>query len=208
MVGDAHVLSVADGSPDGQQASVSAGVREMGMSMGQLAERVGVSSNHMSEVSRGRKNMSPRVQSRVEAALDAPVKVDRRAGRRGPARPVGPDGSTWLQPERDGAAGRHQLRLSFSNHERPAKSVGGGSGEAARGPVPADGGGAGGPRRGEGAGVEEGRAQRRGGARRRRAWGAAAGLAAAPFAWAVACLGARRWSTSIAPGTTAGAGCR
>ncbi len=46
------------------------------MSMGQLAERVGVSSNHMSEVSRGRKNMSPRVQSRVEAALDAPVKVD------------------------------------------------------------------------------------------------------------------------------------
>ena len=46
------------------------------MSMGQLAERVGVSSNHMSEVSRGGKNMSPRVQIRVEAALDAPVKVE------------------------------------------------------------------------------------------------------------------------------------
>ena len=50
--------------------------RERGMSLGVLADRVGVSGSYMSDVSRGRKHMSPGVQARVEAALDAPIKVE------------------------------------------------------------------------------------------------------------------------------------
>ena len=94
------------------------------MSMGQLAERVGVSSNHMSEVSRGRKNMSPRVQSRVEAALDAPVKVE--PAEQGDVDPR----ALWdrmdahsVSPERGGPPGRHQLRLPLPDHERPAQAL-------------------------------------------------------------------------------------
>ena len=50
--------------------------RELGLSMGELADRVGVSRGYMSDVARGRKNMSPQVQARVEAVLDAPVRVE------------------------------------------------------------------------------------------------------------------------------------
>ena len=46
------------------------------MSMGELAEQVGVSAGFMSDVSRGRRNMAPRVQARVEAALNAPARVE------------------------------------------------------------------------------------------------------------------------------------
>ena len=49
--------------------------REMGMSLKGLAEWAGVSSSYMTQVSRGQRNMSPAVQARVEAALDAPAKV-------------------------------------------------------------------------------------------------------------------------------------
>ncbi len=40
-----------------------------------LADLVSVSAGYMSEVSRGRKNMSPAVQARVEKALGAPVEI-------------------------------------------------------------------------------------------------------------------------------------
>ena len=50
--------------------------REMGMSMGELADRVGVSRGFMSDVARGRRNLSPRMQARVEQVLDAPVRVE------------------------------------------------------------------------------------------------------------------------------------
>ena len=50
--------------------------RELGMSMGELADRVGVSRGYMSDVARGHKNMSPHIQARVEAVLDAPVSVE------------------------------------------------------------------------------------------------------------------------------------
>ena len=49
--------------------------RERGLSMKALADLVGVSAGYMSEVSRGRKNMSPAVQVRVEASLGAPVEI-------------------------------------------------------------------------------------------------------------------------------------
>ena len=50
--------------------------RELGMSLRELARRVGLSLSYISLVARGRRNMSPQVQARVEAVLDAPVKVE------------------------------------------------------------------------------------------------------------------------------------
>ena len=59
--------------------------REMGMTMRDLADRVGVSHGYLVQASRGRRNMGPAVQARVEAALRTPVKVApaRCANRRG-----------------------------------------------------------------------------------------------------------------------------
>ena len=45
------------------------------MTQKDLAQRVGVSVGYMSEVARGRKNMSPAVQTRVESVLGGPVKI-------------------------------------------------------------------------------------------------------------------------------------
>ena len=112
------------------------------------------------------------------------------------------------QPERGRPPVRHQLRASLPGHERPAKPVRRCSEEAARGAVPADGGGAGGARRGQGDGLEEGRAQRRvvRGAGGPGEWKSR--LAAAPSASAAGRPGAPRWNMPAAPATTAGAGCR
>ena len=49
--------------------------RELGMSLRDLADRVGVSYSYMSQVARGRRNMGVKVQARVESALEAPVKI-------------------------------------------------------------------------------------------------------------------------------------
>ena len=50
--------------------------RELGMSMAELAERVGVSLNYLSQVARGLRNMGPAVQARVEAVLDGPARIE------------------------------------------------------------------------------------------------------------------------------------
>ena len=50
--------------------------REVGLSMGALAHLVGVSRSYMSMVSRGKRHMSPGVQAKVEAVLEAPAKVE------------------------------------------------------------------------------------------------------------------------------------
>ena len=49
--------------------------RERGLNMKALAGLVGVSASYLSEVSRGRRHMSPALQARVEAALGAPVEI-------------------------------------------------------------------------------------------------------------------------------------
>ena len=49
--------------------------RDLGMSMQDLAERVGVSHGYMTMMARGRRNMGVKVQARVESALEAPAKV-------------------------------------------------------------------------------------------------------------------------------------
>ena len=60
----------------GESSYVRERAREMGMSMKELADRVGVSSSFLSQVSRGHKRLSPGAQARVEEALDSPVRVE------------------------------------------------------------------------------------------------------------------------------------
>ena len=50
--------------------------REVGLSMGELADRVGISRSYLSQAARGQRCLSPRVQQQVEAVLQAPVKVE------------------------------------------------------------------------------------------------------------------------------------
>ncbi len=60
---------------NGQSSYIRERARELGMSMQTLADRVGVSYGYMVRASRGRRNMSVKVQARVESALKAPVRV-------------------------------------------------------------------------------------------------------------------------------------
>ena len=50
--------------------------REVGLSLGELADRVGVSASYLSQASRGKRNLGPAVQARVEAELQAPVRLE------------------------------------------------------------------------------------------------------------------------------------
>ncbi len=63
------------GVVDGESSYIRERARELGMSMQELADRVGVSYGYMVRASRGRRNMSVKVQARVESALKAPAKV-------------------------------------------------------------------------------------------------------------------------------------
>ena len=59
----------------GESSFIRERARVMGMSMQDLADRVGVSYGYMSQVARGHSNMGVKVQARVESALRAPAKV-------------------------------------------------------------------------------------------------------------------------------------
>ncbi len=50
--------------------------REVGLSMGALADLVGVSASYLSMASRGKRHFSPGVQAKVEAVLQAPATVE------------------------------------------------------------------------------------------------------------------------------------
>ena len=63
------------GRVSGETTCIRERAREMGMSMGELAEKAGVSRSFMSEVARGRRNMGVKVQQRVEALLQAPAQA-------------------------------------------------------------------------------------------------------------------------------------
>ena len=73
------------GVVSGESSFIRERARTLGMSMKDLADRVGVSYSYMSQVSRGHSNMGVKVQARVESALEVPVKVApaRCANRRG-----------------------------------------------------------------------------------------------------------------------------
>ena len=59
----------------GESSYIRERARERGMSMKDLADRVGVSYGYMTQVSRGHRNMGVKVQARVASALEAPAKV-------------------------------------------------------------------------------------------------------------------------------------
>jgi transcriptional regulator with XRE-family HTH domain len=60
----------------GESTCIRERAREVGLSMGALADLVGVSRSYMSQASRGKRHFSPEVQAKVEAALEAPAKVE------------------------------------------------------------------------------------------------------------------------------------
>ena len=59
----------------GESSYIRERARELGLSLRDLADRVGVSYSYMSQVARGHSNMGAKVQARVESALQAPAKV-------------------------------------------------------------------------------------------------------------------------------------
>ena len=63
------------GLVEGESTCLRERARERGLSMKALADLVGVSASYLSEVSRGKRHMSPALQARVEAALGAPVEI-------------------------------------------------------------------------------------------------------------------------------------
>ena len=66
----------SDGPVQGVSTHIRERAREKGLSMGELADLVGVSRSYMSQASRGRRNFSPGTQAKVEAALDGPARVE------------------------------------------------------------------------------------------------------------------------------------
>ena len=63
------------GVVNGESSFIRERAREMGMTMHDLADRVGVSNSYMSMVARGHRNMGVKVQARVESALKAPARI-------------------------------------------------------------------------------------------------------------------------------------
>ena len=59
----------------GESSFIRERARTLGMTMHDLADRVGVSYSYMTQVARGRQSMGVKVQARIESALDAPAKV-------------------------------------------------------------------------------------------------------------------------------------
>ena len=60
----------------GESSHIRERAREVGLSMWELADRVGISRSYLSQASRGHRNFGPQVQARVEAELQALVKVE------------------------------------------------------------------------------------------------------------------------------------
>ena len=59
----------------GESSYIRERARELGMTLRDLADRVGVSYSYMSMVARGHSNMGVKLQARMESALETPVKV-------------------------------------------------------------------------------------------------------------------------------------
>ena len=64
------------GPVKGETTWIRERARELGLSMRELADRVGVSLSYLSQVARGLRNMGPAVQARMEAALEGPVRIE------------------------------------------------------------------------------------------------------------------------------------
>ena len=63
------------GPVTGESSFIRERAREQGMTLKDLAVAVGVSYRYMTQAARGQRDMSPRVQARVESALGGPVEI-------------------------------------------------------------------------------------------------------------------------------------
>ena len=70
----------------GESSFIRERARTLGMTMHDLASRVGVSYSYMTQVARGRQSMGVKIQARVESTLQAPAKVAPRQVRQPPGR--------------------------------------------------------------------------------------------------------------------------
>ena len=74
-VAPAQCTNRASSVVSGESSYIRERARALGMSMKDLAQRVGVSASYMSQVARGQRNMGVRVQALVKAALEADATV-------------------------------------------------------------------------------------------------------------------------------------
>ena len=72
---DLQIVYRQGGVVTGESSFIRERARELGLSLRDLADRVGVSYSYMSMVARGHSNMGVKVQARVASALEAPAKV-------------------------------------------------------------------------------------------------------------------------------------
>ena len=94
----------------GESSYIRERARELGMSLRDLADRVGVSYGYMSMVARGHSNMGVKVQAQGRVGAGGPGEGRARAARlHRPGGRVGPDERPRLQPERGRPASGHQL---------------------------------------------------------------------------------------------------
>ena len=80
--------------------------RELGLSLHELAERSGVSYGYLCQASRGRRNMGPAVQARVEAVLETPVRVETAR------RPIVDPRALWDRMDEHGISQNETARLA------------------------------------------------------------------------------------------------
>ena len=117
------------GLVQGESTSIREQARELGLSQKDLAQRVGVSAGYMSDVCRGRRNMSPAVQARVEKVLGGQVEIAPARVRKPPGGPgergdhlhPGACPREGHEPQGPGGAGRGVLRLPDPGLAGPAE---------------------------------------------------------------------------------------
>ncbi|MDE2937938.1 MAG: helix-turn-helix domain-containing protein [Chloroflexota bacterium] len=64
------------GMVQGESTYIRERAREQGMTLRQVADRTGLTYGYVVQVARGQRNLSPAAQARMEAVLDAPVKIE------------------------------------------------------------------------------------------------------------------------------------
>ena len=86
--------------------------REMGMTMKDLADRVGVSDSYLSQAARGHVNMGFKLQARIEAVLQTPVKIAPASCANRPENAVANEESSCYIRERARALGMTMRELA------------------------------------------------------------------------------------------------
>ena len=106
-----------DSIPNGGSSFIRERARELGLSNGGIGGPGGGEPGVHVRRGKGRRNLSPRMQARVEKVLEAPVRVEAaQVPTVDPRALWDRDGGPRHQPERGGASGGHQPGPSFPDH--------------------------------------------------------------------------------------------